>query len=66
MPCYDSRDHYTYEQGQEERDRLTALLCAACRLLDEASWTKARWPEELRQWWKAHKQWDEERDSEAS
>jgi len=64
MPCYDPRVSPTYTDIQKYQneirilrqkvDKLTAMLCAQCRV---SSFIHA----DVVDWWKVHKAWDIER-----
>ena len=61
MPCYDTRDDYSWEEGQRElqrvKDNLVPKLCHACSILEQNNLI----PDELQAWWTNHKKKDEER-----
>jgi hypothetical protein len=60
MPCYDGRAAADAAQMQNRIDRLTAMLCTACRTL-EAHGHKFDGDATLASWWSGHKQWDADR-----
>lgn len=66
MPCYDPRPDMDRQVQQEKIDKLTRLLCQACKLL-EGDWgegaiaTASIVSTELKEWWKEHKAWDTQR-----
>lgn len=63
MPCSDSRS-YDDTLVKEKMDKLTRMLCAACRLI-ESEWNAIpNWMPELDElvlWWDEHKVLDERR-----
>lgn len=56
MPCSDSQ-YYSDLHTQEKMDKLTRLLCEACKLLDNKSLT-TNMSDELREWHINHT-WDD-------
>ncbi len=64
MPCYDGRDHYTWEDGQREieevRKELVPLLCSACTALERQGYNFSENPQ-LDRWWHRHKLEDKRR-----
>jgi len=76
MPCYDPRDHATWRDIEECRDRcdeeyndlkakydkLTDLLCTVCRTMEsDGMFTYIDENPELRAWWDEHKRLDAEK-----
>lgn len=60
MPCrYDGPDE-SLADARKELDRLTKLLCMACRGL-EIDIGLREWPVALRDWWQEHQKRDAER-----
>lgn len=57
MPCYDPT---AKEEEQARFDRLTRLLCWACRMLERSTYDWAL-NLELKEWWREHKAWDLDR-----
>lgn len=51
MPCVDSGPNITEPTCKERLDKVTALLCATCRILEEKQFKKVPG---LKKWWKVH------------
>lgn len=60
MPCFDpDADRYASEELRKRCDKLTRLLCEACKLVDLGK--LGRSSPELRAWWQQHQAWDKKR-----
>lgn len=61
MPCSDGGPNYSdYVRVEDERNKLNALLCEACGIVDDAK-LKTNMSKNLRAWWKKHQREDAER-----
>lgn len=61
MPCSDGGPSVSdYMQKNKEIDRLRALLCEACGIVDDAK-LKVNMGLSLRKWWRKHQREDAER-----
>jgi len=62
MPCRsDWDDSSYYERLRDENDKLTKMLCACCKSIDERSGTV---PPIAGAWWKQHREADARRERE--
>lgn len=64
MPCRGPDEDYGYRRDPnprlvKERDKLTQMLCALCRIYDHE---EESWPEDLRKWWSKHQELDRRRE----
>ena len=58
MPCYDPRPDMETEHLKEELNRLTQLLCEACKFIHERQPFASP---ELLNWKAQHERWDKQR-----
>ncbi len=71
MPCNDGRDaRIVYVENLEKVDQLTRMLCSLCRAVDSYNSeyrdvTIIHMPNNVRDWWKQHKEADEKREEAA-
>lgn len=61
MPCHDPRPAEDYDAAVEKCDKLTRLLCEACREL-RSNGLIHRLGSELRSWWAIHEEDDARRE----
>lgn len=60
MPCDAGPSYSDIEEARKERDIITRLACAYCKLLESQGRPVPDWAQS---WWEAHKRYDAEREA---